>query len=103
VTDTDTAGLRPTDDAVEQAGKDLGLGLARSARVGLYVVDGSIPWQPDAEAGAVLDALPRDRVLAVVTKADLPPADPDPRRPCGDWGLPRYGSAPRPARGWRLC
>ncbi len=87
VTVTDTAGLRPTDDAVEQAGKDLGLGLARSARVGLYVVDGSIPWQPDAEAGAVLDALPRDRVLAVVTKADLPPADPDPETTLRGLGL----------------
>lgn len=32
----------------------------------------------DPEAAAVLAALTRDRVLAVVTKADLPPAEPDP-------------------------
>lgn len=75
---TDTAGLGRTDDDLEQAGQDLGLGLAKAADLGLYVVDGARPLEPDPEAEAVLAALPPDRVLAVVTKADLPPADPDP-------------------------
>ena len=77
VTLTDTAGLRPTDDAVELAGKELGLGLARTAGLGLYVVDGAVPWAPDPEAAALLEGLGTGRVLAVVTKADLAPAEPD--------------------------
>ena len=78
VTLSDTAGLRETDDAVEQAGKDRGLGLARSASLGLYVVDGSVPYRQDAEAQAVIAALTPAKVLVVVTKADLPPGEPDP-------------------------
>jgi tRNA modification GTPase len=78
VTLTDTAGLGQTEDALEQAGQDRGVGLARNADLGLYLVDGSRPLAPDPEAEAVIAALTPDRVLAVVTKADLPPADPDP-------------------------
>lgn len=75
---TDTAGLGRTDDDLERAGQDLGLDLIRSADLGLYVVDGARPLEADPEAEAVLAALPPDRVLVVVTKADLPPGDPDP-------------------------
>ncbi len=75
---TDTAGLRLTPDAVEQAGKARGLALAGSADLGLYVVDGSVPYVADAEAGEVLATLGPDKVLAVLSKADLPAGSPDP-------------------------
>ncbi len=87
VTLTDTAGLRETPDAVEQAGKERGARLAAGADLGLYVVDGSVPHVPDPEAEAVLRALSPGRVLAVVTKADLPPATPDPQAVLAGLGL----------------
>lgn len=82
VTLTDMAGLRETSDAVEQAGKEQGLALTRTADLGLYVVDGSMPFTPDAEAKAVIDALTPAKVLVVFTKADLPQAAAADDAPC---------------------
>ncbi|MHC1790415.1 tRNA uridine-5-carboxymethylaminomethyl(34) synthesis GTPase MnmE [Solidesulfovibrio sp.] len=76
---TDTAGLRPTQDAIETIGKERGMARAGRAELGLYVVDGSLPFVPDPEAEAVIAALTPAKILAVVTKADLPPAEPSPR------------------------
>jgi tRNA modification GTPase len=87
VTLTDTAGLRHTPDAVEQAGKERGLRLAEAADLGLYIVDGSVPYAPDPDAAALLAALSPARVLAVVTKADLPPASPAPTEALAALGL----------------
>ena len=75
---TDTAGLRATGDAIETLGKQRGLAKARQADLGLYVVDGSLPYAPDAEAEAVIATLTPAKVLAVATKADLPQAKPAP-------------------------
>ena len=75
---TDTAGLRATDDAIEDMGKKRGMEKSRQASLGLYVVDGSTPFAPDPEAEAVLAELGPGKVLAVATKADLPPAEPAP-------------------------
>ena len=75
---TDTAGLRATEDAIENIGKERGLARARRAELGLYVIDGSIPYVRDAEAEAVIAALTPAKVLVVATKVDLPPARPAP-------------------------
>jgi tRNA modification GTPase len=75
---TDTAGLRHTEDAIEQIGKERGLAKAGRAELGLYLVDGSVPYAPDAEAEALLARLTPAKVLVVATKADLPPAQPAP-------------------------
>lgn len=75
---TDTAGLRATEDAIEDMGKKRGLEKARRATLGLYVVDGSTPFAPDPEAEAVLAELGPGKVLLVATKTDLPPAEPSP-------------------------
>ncbi|MYL85106.1 tRNA uridine-5-carboxymethylaminomethyl(34) synthesis GTPase MnmE [Desulfovibrio aerotolerans] len=75
---TDTAGLRASDDAIETIGKERGLAKARRADLGLYVVDGSVPYAPDAEAEAVIATLTPAKVLVVATKADLPQAEPGP-------------------------
>ncbi|WP_300161365.1 tRNA uridine-5-carboxymethylaminomethyl(34) synthesis GTPase MnmE [Solidesulfovibrio sp.] len=84
---TDTAGLRETPDAVEAAGKARGVSLAARAELGLYVVDGSVPYVADAEAEALVAALGREKVLAVAAKADLPPGEPDPRLALAALGL----------------
>ncbi|MEA4855825.1 MAG: tRNA uridine-5-carboxymethylaminomethyl(34) synthesis GTPase MnmE [Solidesulfovibrio sp.] len=84
---TDTAGLRATPDAVEAAGKARGMGLAAVAELGLFVVDGSTPYAPDAEAEALVEKLGPGKVLAVLSKADLPPGVPDPRERLAAMGL----------------
>ncbi|WP_428562202.1 MAG: tRNA uridine-5-carboxymethylaminomethyl(34) synthesis GTPase MnmE [Solidesulfovibrio sp. DCME] len=83
----DTAGLRETPDAVEAAGKARGLGLTAVAELGLFVVDGAAPYEPDTEAEALLARLGPDKVLAVLSKADLPPGLPDPREHLAAMGL----------------
>lgn len=96
---TDTAGLRRTADGVEQAGKERGLRLAETADLGLFVVDGSVPYAPDAEAEALLAALSPARVLAVVTKADLPAVEPSPGTRLAGMGLETVSVCARDGRG----
>lgn len=67
----DTAGLRKTNDAVEQIGIDRAKAAMQSAELILAVFDGSVA--PDGEARAMaeeLSALPAT-VIAVVNKSDL--------------------------------
>lgn len=84
---TDTAGLRETRDAIEQAGRLRAVELVREADQGLLVIDGSLPFAPDDEESAILAELGPDRVLAVVNKSDLPRATPDPADIAAKLGL----------------
>jgi len=63
VTLIDTAGLRSTDDPVEQRGIALGEGRVASADVVVVVNDGQAPWDEGARYG--------DRLVLVRSKADL--------------------------------
>jgi len=67
VTLIDTAGLRVTDDPVEQRGIALGETRVASADVVVVVNDGEAPWDDGARYG--------DRVVLVRSKADLGGAD----------------------------
>jgi len=95
----DTAGLRDTPDAVEQAGKERGARLARTADLGLYVVDGACPRQPDPESEALLAGLTPARVLGVATKADLPPGRPAPADALAALGLETVAVSSRTGSG----
>lgn len=84
----DTAGLRSTADPVEREGLSRCQRLVEESRVVLLVVDGSKDFDLGAlrgECGPVpLDPV---RVMAVVNKADLPPAGRDPRAALAEAGL----------------
>ena len=67
----DTAGIRPTEEAVERAGIELALEQARRADLVLLLFDGSEPLRP--EDCSLFRHLPPCELLAVVNKADLPP------------------------------
>jgi len=72
VTAIDTAGLRPTSDAIEGAGVRLARELAAGADVVVAVIDGSRPLDHDDRT--LLRELAGARTLWVATKADLPAA-----------------------------
>lgn len=66
----DTAGLRETDDPIEELGTERTQSVLRSADLVLFVVDGSQPLTPeDAQAYALVKRFPH---LLVVNKNDLP-------------------------------
>lgn len=67
----DTAGLRATPDALEEAGVRLARDLARGADVVVAVIDGARPL--DAEDHALVTELAGPRTLWVASKADLAP------------------------------
>lgn len=71
----DTAGLRHTEDGVEQAGVERSLQLAQTADLVLFLEDGS---ESRSEAWP-LDVLETNRVLYLKTKVDLPQAWEDSR------------------------
>jgi tRNA modification GTPase len=66
----DTAGLRETEDAVEQEGVSRARGWISQADVVIYLIDVSVP--PDPKLAEELAALPPGRVLVALTKCDLP-------------------------------
>jgi tRNA modification GTPase len=69
---SDTAGLRPAQDRLEALGVQRARDRLAQADLVLYLVDGSLPFDPgDGEALAELAARPG---LAVINKIDLPPA-----------------------------
>lgn len=68
---TDTAGIRPTADAVEQQGVDRTLAVAKQASLALLVLDGSCPLTPEDEQACSL-AQEAPQHLVVINKSDLP-------------------------------
>lgn len=68
----DTAGLRPTDDLVEQEGVRRAEGSLAVSDLVLVVLDRSRPWQPDD--ARVIEVSAARRRLVVVNKIDLPAA-----------------------------
>ncbi|CCO25352.1 tRNA uridine-5-carboxymethylaminomethyl(34) synthesis GTPase MnmE [Maridesulfovibrio hydrothermalis] len=72
----DTAGLRETNDKVEQAGLDMGRDLAAQADLVLLIIDGSQPFSlseidPEFSASS-------GKCVAVINKSDLAQAEPVP-------------------------
>ena len=68
---TDTAGIRPTDDAVEKLGVERSREAARRSSLALLVLDGSAPLTDEDED--VIDvAKTVANLLVVVNKSDLP-------------------------------
>ncbi len=70
VTLSDTAGVRSATSPVEARGVERALAALEGAAVVLWVVDGSVPFEPPQESLA--SSLAGRRVLAVLCKADLP-------------------------------
>lgn len=68
----DSAGIRHTDDLVEQEGIRRALDQIPRADLVLFVLDASQPF--DQEDQLILDGLKQSRVIAVINKNDLPPA-----------------------------
>jgi tRNA modification GTPase len=69
---SDTAGLRPARDRLEELGIQRTRERLAQADLVLYLVDGSEPFSPEDQAA--LQELRGRRGLAVINKADLPPA-----------------------------
>ena len=70
----DTAGLRPTADAIEQAGLDRSRALLEQADVVCLVVDGSEQLAPEDQE--LLDTVPAANMMLILNKQDLPPCAP---------------------------
>lgn len=67
----DTAGIRETGDRVEQIGVTRAKEYIGKARLVLALFDGSRPLEGEDEA--LLELLPREGMIALLTKQDLPP------------------------------
>lgn len=68
----DTAGIRPTEDPVEQIGVERTVGVIESADVIVLVLDGSLPLTPE-DFQAYEQAKQRDiPLLVAINKSDLP-------------------------------
>jgi tRNA modification GTPase len=65
---TDTAGLRTSDDLVEQAGIGRARERMEQADGCLFVVDATAGWLPEDQA--IADTLPLERTLLVIDKSD---------------------------------
>jgi tRNA modification GTPase len=66
----DTAGIRITDDVIEQEGVNLALGKIEQADLVLFVLDISSPF--DQEDANILKAIEKRNVIVVKNKSDLP-------------------------------
>ena len=65
----DTAGIRPTEDIVEQIGVDKAKKYAERADLILFVIDGSEP--PDQREKEIISLIGQKPVIVIVNKADL--------------------------------
>ncbi len=69
----DTAGIRSSEDAIEQIGVERSLASLAEADIVIALFDGSRPYDAeDARMVSLLRSLDADRVLVVVNKSDLP-------------------------------
>ncbi len=66
---SDTAGVRETDEQIEKIGVERSLSYLREADLVLAVFDLSRPLEADDQR--ILDALPKERTIAVCNKSDL--------------------------------
>lgn len=66
----DTAGIRHTDDPVEQIGVDKAKQYADKADLILFVIDGS--EMPDEREKEIISCITHKNVIAVINKTDLP-------------------------------
>lgn len=69
----DTAGLRQTEDVVEQLGVERSRAAAEEAELSLLVLDGSLPLTPEDEEALEL-AKRAPYCICILNKADKPPA-----------------------------
>lgn len=70
---TDTAGIRDTEDTVEQLGVDRAVEAAKTADLALVVIDGSQPLSPE-DRRAMEAAKTARHTVCILSKADLPQA-----------------------------
>ena len=91
----DTAGLRDTDDHVEQIGIDRARHALGKAAIVLWLIDPTQPLAPQQEQmQRYATSLPDATILTVITKSDLAPASPDKGEPSAstDAGLSTPGA-----------
>ncbi|MCR5303408.1 MAG: tRNA uridine-5-carboxymethylaminomethyl(34) synthesis GTPase MnmE [Lachnospiraceae bacterium] len=69
---TDTAGLRDTDDTIEKIGVDRTLSLMEKADLIIFLVDGSVSYDPENDR--ILEMIRDKRSVILLTKSDLPAA-----------------------------
>lgn len=67
----DTAGIRNTDDMVEQIGVDRALAAADKADLIIYVIDSSIPL--DENDRNIIELVKDKKMIILLNKSDLPP------------------------------
>ncbi len=80
----DTAGLRPTDDQIEQAGVERARSLLQEADLVLLVIDAD--KGPDQEDDILAQTLPQDKLLVLGNKMDLCGEEPQWTRAWQDQG-----------------
>jgi len=69
----DTAGIRSSEDAIEQIGVERSLASLQEADIVVALFDASRSWdEEDRRIADLLEALPRENVLVVINKIDLP-------------------------------
>ncbi len=69
----DTAGIRQTEDPVEQIGVDRAIGAAKAADLALLILDGSVPLAA-ADRDAIAAASAAKHMICILNKSDLPSA-----------------------------
>ena len=68
----DTAGIRETEDAIEQIGMERALSAVEEADLVIYVIDGSVPL--DQNDHVIMDRIRGKKTICLINKADLPAA-----------------------------
>lgn len=66
----DTAGIRDTEDVIEQIGVEKALSSAKNADLILYVADASVPLDENDES--VISMIQQEKAIVLLNKTDLP-------------------------------